>query len=629
MSVAGGVVHAMAELESDLSALAELLEHVGDGFILTDGDGRIRWVSVGISRLFGYEPEELTGGELNALLPERFRQAHSGSMKAFRDGAIESRSMAGHRVVVGLHRSGREIPLAARISRLEGGRTLGISLHDASERATRNLEHAEFLERVRQLAEQLPVLVSDLDRDLRYRFANEAYAEWVGVDARAVVGREVSSVMGEEGWRRLEPHLHRGLGGQRARVRTRLRDAKARARVVDVLVTPVVEPDGSIGGLLVTGLEVPAVERLELLRTVLTEAGRLLSTTVDPLLSLASVLHLASQGFAEQAEACIARPDDLCRVISSAGDTKGVFHEGLPGQSIPERFRDTLVDGLSRHYSSLDDRWTHLTQAIRTEGAVSGVLRLSWEPPHDPGLEEQEIAEDLVGRIGMAFERAGALHRAREAALHRDWMLEKTLHDLSGPTASIWMVADRMLRSAPNPDRRGRTRAQIEGIAQQAKELERLILDLGAATKLRAGHAVSVPVVMEIEPLCQEVIDTLTPLTRWHETTLGLAPGRPEEARVLADPYHLRRLVSALIMNAVRSSGPGASVEIGYATGVGGVTLEVRGPDAACGAEGEDGASLSLDLAVAREIAESQGAPLALRRDGSRCLASFTLPRAS
>jgi len=616
-------------LGSDLSAFLELLEHAGDGIILTDGDARMRWVSVGISRLFGYEPEELIGRDLNALLPERFRQAHARSMKAFRDRAIESRSMAGNRVVVGLHRSGREIPLAATISRLEGGRTLGVCLHDASERATFELAQAERLERARQLAEQLPVWISYLDRDLRYHFTNGAYSDWVGVDRSVLAGRKARSVMGEEGWRRLEPHLRQGLGGQRARVRTRLRDAEARARVVDVLVAPVVDPDGSVSGLFVTALEVPAVERSELLRTVLAEAGRLLSATVDPLLSLASVLHLASQGFADRADACIAQPEGLCRVLSSEGNTQGAFDRSVPRESLPEGFPDTFIDGVSRRYSSLEDRWIHLTQAIRADGALAGVLRFSWEPPYDPGLEEQEIAEDLAGRIGMALERASSRRQAREAALQREWMLEKVLHDLSGPTASIWMVADRMLRSAPDPDRRPRTRAQIEGIAQQAKELERLILDLRAATKLRAGHAISVPVVTEIEPLLQDVIDILTPLTMWHETKLGLTPGRPEETRVLADPYHLRRLMSSLVMNAVRLGGPGESVELGYTIGCGSVTLEVRGPDAACRTEGEDGASPSLDLAIAREIAESQGASLVLRRDGSRCLASFTLPRAS
>ncbi|MDZ7778332.1 MAG: PAS domain-containing protein [Gemmatimonadota bacterium] len=618
----------MGTLEADLPALTELLGHAADGIVLTDGDARIRWASAGISRLFGYDPDELIGRDLHTLLPARFREIHRRWMKAFRDGEIETKSMAGSRVVAGLHRSGREIAVAATISRLEGGRTLGVCLHDATERAALELAQAERLERARQLAEQLPVLVSYLDRDLRYRFVNSAYAEWIGIDREALEGRKARSVIGEEGWKRLEPHLRRGLGGEPSRIRTRLRDAESRAASVDVLVTPAEDPDGSISGLFVAALPVPGLERAELLRTVLAEAGRLLSSTVDPFLSLTSVVQLASRGFAERAEACIARSGDVYRVLRSERDTQTPFDMTLPRDELPEEFRATLTDGVSRCYSTPTDRWTHMTQAIPVEGAPAGVLRFSWTPPFDPGREDQEIAEDLAGRIGTAFERTSALRQAREATLQRDWMLERVLHDLSGPTASIWMVADRMLRSAPDPDRRRRTRTQVEGIAQQAKELERLILDLSAATKLRAGHAISIPESTEVEPLMNEVIDILTPLTTWHETNLGLAPGRSDEARVRADPYHLRRLMSALVMNAVRLGGPGESVEIGYQVDADGVTVAVRGPEAACRDDYEGGAPPSLDLAVAREIARSQGAPLELHRDGPNCLAMFTLPRA-
>jgi PAS domain S-box-containing protein len=619
----------MTNFGSDLPALAELLEYAGDGIILTDGDAQIRWVSSGVSHLFGYEPEKLIGRDLHALLPVRFRQSHARRMKAFRDGVTESRSMAGSRVVLGLNRSGHEIPLSATISRLDGGRMLGVCLHDATERAALELEQAERLERARDLADHLPVLVSYLDVDLRHRFVNGAYADWMGVPRGALEGEEMRSDLGEEGWMRLAPHLRRGLEGERSRMRMRLRDREGRARTLDVLVAPAEDSDGSVTGLMVAALEVPAAERSGLLRTVSGQAGRLLSATVDPFLSLASVLHMASQTLAERAEACISIQGDMCRVLASERDAQVPSDERIPARELPQGLSETFTDGVSRCYSSRTDRWTYLTHAIRVEGVLAGVLKLSWDPPHDPSLEEREIAEDLASRIGGAFERANAHRRAREAALQRDWVLERALHDLSGPTASIWMVADRMLRSAPDPDRRRRSRAQIEGIAQQAKELERLILDLKAATTLRVGHAITMPTPIDVHSLLMEVIDTLEPLTTWHETILELGPGGPEGTRVLADPYHLRRLVSALVMNAARSSGPGEAVEIACEGDADNVTFLVRGPDSACPAESDHGTAPSLDLAIAHEIAESQGAGLAFRRNGRSCVASFTLPRAS
>jgi diguanylate cyclase (GGDEF)-like protein/PAS domain S-box-containing protein len=57
---------------------------------------------------------------------------------------------------------------------------------------------AESEERMRAVADNLPVLIAYMDRDLRYRYANSRYQEWFGVAADSMLGKTVSEALGAE-----------------------------------------------------------------------------------------------------------------------------------------------------------------------------------------------------------------------------------------------------------------------------------------------------------------------------------------------------------------------------------------------------------------------------------------------
>ncbi|MBI5303937.1 MAG: response regulator [Chloroflexi bacterium] len=60
----------------------------------------------------------------------------------------------------------------------------------------------------------IPGLIAHVDRDFRYRFANKAYAEWVGRDASEIIGKHVREVIGEQAWHTSEALLTRVFGGE-------------------------------------------------------------------------------------------------------------------------------------------------------------------------------------------------------------------------------------------------------------------------------------------------------------------------------------------------------------------------------------------------------------------------------
>jgi PAS domain S-box-containing protein len=75
-------------------------------------------------------------------------------------------------------------------------------------------ERSETEEFARTVADNQPTLVCYWDRDLRLRFANRAYLQWVGLSAEQALGRTIPEVVGEELFRRQRPTIERILQGE-------------------------------------------------------------------------------------------------------------------------------------------------------------------------------------------------------------------------------------------------------------------------------------------------------------------------------------------------------------------------------------------------------------------------------
>ena len=102
----------------------------------------------------------------------------------------------------------------------EQGQIVGISTfaYEVGEqvRARRAQEASEAsATRLRLLTDALPVLISYVDHEHRYRFNNYAYEAWFGQPAAALLGRLVREVMGEAAYRSVVPYFGRALAGER------------------------------------------------------------------------------------------------------------------------------------------------------------------------------------------------------------------------------------------------------------------------------------------------------------------------------------------------------------------------------------------------------------------------------
>jgi PAS domain S-box-containing protein len=80
----------------------------------------------------------------------------------------------------------------------------------------RTAEATAGYERLQTIADNLPVLVAYVDRNLRYQFANKTYENWLQVDYRNLIGKEIWTVLGDAARGPFQPVLDQVFSGERA-----------------------------------------------------------------------------------------------------------------------------------------------------------------------------------------------------------------------------------------------------------------------------------------------------------------------------------------------------------------------------------------------------------------------------
>ena len=126
-----------------------ILDNVIDGIITIDGLGTVQSMNRAAVSIFGYDPDEVIGRNINMLMPEPYHSQHDAYLKNYRDTGVP-RIIGIGREVVGQRKDGGTFPMDLAVSRsVHQGQPLFIGLvRDITERKHVDQMKTEFVSTV-------------------------------------------------------------------------------------------------------------------------------------------------------------------------------------------------------------------------------------------------------------------------------------------------------------------------------------------------------------------------------------------------------------------------------------------------------------------------------------------------
>lgn len=383
--------------------------------------------------------------------------------------------------------------------------------------------------------------------------------------------------------------------------------------------------------------QVQTVQKQERQTAALYEMSRSLTATY----SLEELLKVAVQQ--------ISRLFDS-RVTILLPDDQGIlsFREGDP---FPEQDERELLaarwvyqrGGVAGASTGLLEEIKGLYLPLRTSEKIIGVIRLETEQPQrilDP--ESLRFLEALGSQVALAIERENLARQAQTAQVQmasermRNVLLSSVSHDLRTPLTVIAGSASTLLEGEADLDAPTK-RELTQAIYDEARRLDRLVLNLLEMSRLQSGEAVLQREWHVLEEVLGTALAQLDLLLKDHPLIIKLPPDLP---LIRMDGLLLERVLVNLLENSIKYSPAGSLIEVTSRVKDQELLVEIadRGPGLPPGEEarifekfhrGAPGQvrGTGLGLTICRTIIQSHGGRIwAANRPEGGAVFSFTLP---
>lgn len=144
------------------------------------------------------------------------------------------------------------------IDRIARTTALLIERHQTDEALRLSREHLQLL------TDTVPVLLSYVDKERRYRFCNQRYSDWFDLALDQIVGRHMSDVLGQEAWNTIGPHIDAALRGELVQYEAEVPYSRGGTRWIQAVYTPHRDGQGRVVGLVVMVRDITAEQHKQL-----------------------------------------------------------------------------------------------------------------------------------------------------------------------------------------------------------------------------------------------------------------------------------------------------------------------------------------------------------------------------
>jgi diguanylate cyclase (GGDEF)-like protein/PAS domain S-box-containing protein len=224
-----------------------------------DAEERCIYANATVLKIHNIDKKDIRLHTMRSGLGEEIYALHEPHVRRVLQG--EFARFEGH-----LHGGGREAYFQAHLvpDKTDDGTVRGFYVMTFDVTAVRKAERqrARSEKQLRQITDNLPVLISYIDKDQRVRFANETYRTWLGADPSKLLGMHVRDKMGPVPYEARRQYLERALRGERV-------EFEYEAVALGMTCTrhtsyiPDLEQDGSVQGVYTLSSDVTAIKNVE------------------------------------------------------------------------------------------------------------------------------------------------------------------------------------------------------------------------------------------------------------------------------------------------------------------------------------------------------------------------------
>jgi PAS domain S-box/diguanylate cyclase (GGDEF) domain len=115
----------------------------------------------------------------------------------------------------------------------------------------------------KSIIDDMPNMIGYWDKDLRCRFANNAYSEWFDKRSEEIIGITFQELVGEDLFALNEPHIHGVLAGEPQRFERTLKKVSGKVGNIIGHYIPDFDADGTVKGFSILASEVTALKEME------------------------------------------------------------------------------------------------------------------------------------------------------------------------------------------------------------------------------------------------------------------------------------------------------------------------------------------------------------------------------
>jgi PAS domain S-box-containing protein len=446
-------------------------------------------------------------------------------------------------------------------------RSVGSQLGQFMERS-----HAEELLRGREtelqlITETTPLMLTRCSRDLKYVFANRAYADLVGLEPRELRGKPIVDVLGKQGLAAIQPYVDRVLAGEQAEYEQEVHFNTAGTRYLRAVYRPHRDKSGEITGWMESISDLTERRRAEEeQRRTQSELHEVQRRTEKDLQHLALIVEntddvivgrdldglvtswnaAAERLFGYTAEEMIGRPISRLLPPDRRNEEPEILTRLRQGERIEHyetvrRAKDGRLIEVSLTSSAIKD----------ANGKVIGFSKIARD------ITDQKKAE--AERDALLKSEHAARAQAEEANRVKDEFLAVLSHELRTPLNAILGWAN-LLRTG-KLDEQNIERA-LEIVERNATAQSKLIEGVLDVSRIVSGKLQLDVRPLHLSTVVEAAVDSVRPMADAKNMTLRVNNGAEPEPLVHGDASRLQQVVWNLLSNAVKFSPAGGEISV-------------------------------------------------------------------